>query len=131
MNRQTPAVSMSVRRRILVVVAVASVLLSVFVTQPASAIVYKDFNFDGCYWRAAADDTGAAAITQTFDVNSGCSYLDADVYYIYDYQYWYKWCAAVNSWINQCSATGGIHESSRSQAKSWETDRWQSSGWWA
>ena len=93
------------------------------------------FSFSGCSWKAVGGDLGIGynPFSRTVDLNGGCRYLDADVRYrevgggstVYT-----KWCATVNGSGMTCSIGGKIHDDSRSRAQSWETDHWQSSGWW-
>lgn len=103
----------------------------------AHAYVTRNFGFDGCSWHSVADDgpIGWEAITETWDDNGGCSYLDADTKYFDDLtgEIETKWCNAVNDFYNRCKKSSWYpttHHQSRSKAQSWETDRWQSSGWW-
>jgi len=106
---------------------------------PLTALaVFRDFGFDGCSWRGHAIDSGYGtyAETRTQDRNGGCRRLDADVkYYKQDYDGPYtKWCPNSGSNVEDyaCVQSGGInfHHQSQSRAQSWETDRWQTSGWW-
>lgn len=127
MNR---AVSSSV----VVLVVIWSLILP---SMPANAVT-RQFGFDGCSWMSVAegDPYLTWAKTETWDLNGGCSYLDADLRYYDENGEQYKWCNPLNRAGVSCKERvqdGHLyvdHHLSYSKAKSWETDRWQWSGWW-
>lgn len=91
-------------------------------------------SFSGCEWKAEGGELGLGnhPYSRTVDLNEGCRYLDADVRYteVGGTNVYTKWCQSVNAAGLTCSIATKVHDNSRSQAQSWETDHWQSSGWW-
>ncbi len=111
-------------------------VIVLFAAGPAWAVT-KDFFFDGCQWRSYALDSGYGtyAETRTVDLNGQCASLDADVkYYEDDSGPFTKYCPNSSRYVEEynCVKSGVLifHHESRSRAQSWETDRWQTSGWW-
>lgn len=125
------------RKLLFAAVAALIVIAQQAAFSPGSSAVTRYFGFDGCSWHAYADDgfDNSSAFTRTWDDNGGCSYLDADTKYFKDGQIRTKWCSSQNAQWRSCNVTGSLahprdHHQSRNKAKSWETSRWQSSGWW-
>lgn len=115
------------------VVFLSAVLLLVSVAASPSAGITRTFNFDYCKWRslATAGQFGGEAMSETVDLNGGCSYIDADTkFFNRNGIVETKWCAAKNAVHNNCWEPADHHQT-RGKAKSWETGRWQNSGWWA
>ena len=92
------------------------------------------YSFSGCDWKAAGGNLGLGftPYSRTVDRNGGCRYIDADVKYreIGQIAVYTKWCPSLNAPGTTCSISSKAHDNSRSRAQSWETDHWQSSGWW-
>lgn len=135
---------MVISRRLTVILSLA--VATTLLTAPlAHAQVFRDFWFDWCDWRSVADgtDLGTYAATHTIDrLADNCKRLDADVsYFVRDRDGRLtgpeiKWCPTALVEHHTCIVRGQdvggwvFHHQSLSKAQSWETDRWQSSGWW-
>ena len=127
------------RRHGLRATVVAGLLALAATTVPsagASTGVWQHYAFDGCTWMSYADNgIGLSDIlgaeTRTVDVNGGCRNLKAWVrYYTSPSTTSTKYCGPSTAAQVNCVIYGYPHHTSNSSAESWETYRWQTSGWW-
>ena len=122
-----------------VVVLVAIGFMTALTVSPAEA-VSADFGFDGCSWRMSDHSRLFDPGTWVDDLNGGCSRLRAyvkgkfedgsrkgETTYIYrTCRKTYRSCKV--NWSDVFSDPA-FHVQARARAQSWETGRWQDSGW--
>ncbi len=105
-----------------------------FSAQPAAAADKIMWGGD-CRFKTVAQDVGFFAQTETYDLNGGCYWLDADVKYAVNGSTRTKWCPGVTTYASykgyyQCIEHGVPHRESRSRVKNSTGSTRYTSGWW-